>query len=99
MRKLIRKRTGARYGISGVRKMMGFWEYSQKVPVRRHVRRASPDAIAMFQEWARHIMPKRISEGHAAAIQDGVSDRRCQVQKEDVATNLFPAVHGSRDIL
>ena len=26
----------------------------------------------MFQEWAGHIIPKRISEGHAAAIQDGV---------------------------
>ena len=70
MRKPIRERTGVRYGISGVRKMMGFWGYSQKVPVRGHVRRASPDAIAMFQEWARHVMPKRISEGHAAAMQD-----------------------------
>ena len=71
MHKLIRKRTGIRYGISGVHKMMRFWGYSQKVPVRRHVRRASPDAIAMFQEWARHIIPKRISEGHVVAIQDG----------------------------
>ena len=71
MHKLIRKRTGTRYGISGVHKMMRFWGYSQKVPVRRHVRRASPDAIAMFQEWARHIIPKRISEGHVVAIQDG----------------------------
>ena len=70
MHKLIRKRTGIRYGISGVHKMMRFWGYSQKVPVRRHVRRASPDAIAMFQEWARHIIPKRISEGHVVAIQD-----------------------------
>ena len=72
VRKPIRKRTGIRYGISGVRKVMRFWVYSQKVSVRGHVRRASPDAIAMFQEWARHVMPKRISEGHAAAIQDGV---------------------------
>ena len=31
---------------------------------------ASPDAIAMFQEWAGHIIPKRISEGHVVAIQD-----------------------------
>ena len=44
--------------------------YSQKVPVRRHARRASPDAIAMLQEWAGHIIPKRISEGHVVAIQD-----------------------------
>ena len=70
MHKLIRKRAGIRYGISGVRKMMRFWGYSQKVPVRRRVRRASPDAIAMFQEWAGHIIPKRISEGRAVAIQD-----------------------------
>ena len=53
MHELIRKRTGIRYGISGVRKMMIFWGYSQKVSVRRHVRRASPDAIAVFQEWTR----------------------------------------------
>ena len=26
----------------------------------------------MFQEWAGHIIPKRISEGHVVAIQDGV---------------------------
>ena len=26
----------------------------------------------MFQEWAGHIIPKRISEGHVMAIQDGV---------------------------
>ena len=24
----------------------------------------------MFQEWAGHIIPKRISEGHAVAIRD-----------------------------
>ena len=52
--------------------MMRFWGYSQKVSIRRHVRRASPDAIAMFREWAGHIIPKRISEGHAVAIQDGI---------------------------
>ena len=76
MHKLIRKRAGIRYGISGVRKMMRFWGYSQKVSVRRHVRRASPDAIAVFQEWAGHIIPKRISEGRVVAIQDGAhSDR------------------------
>ena len=52
--------------------MMMFWGYSQKVSVRRRVRRASPDAIAMFREWTGHIIPKRISEGHVVAIQDGV---------------------------
>ena len=26
----------------------------------------------MFQEWAGYIIPKRISEGHVMAIQDGV---------------------------
>ena len=26
----------------------------------------------MFQEWVGHIIPKKISEGHVVAIQDGV---------------------------
>ncbi len=26
----------------------------------------------MFQEWAGHIIPKRISESHVVAIHDGV---------------------------
>ena len=60
----------------------------------------SPDAIAMFQEWAGHIIPKRISESRVVAIQDGVIvTDDAGAQKEDIATNLFPAAYGSQDIL
>ena len=78
-RDLIKKMTGAEYRIPHVRAMMRGRGYSMKVPVGRHVRRASPQKISGFQRRMRRLIPKKRADGYIRCVQDeciSVADAR-----------------------
>ena len=49
--------------------MLKRWEYSLKVPVKRHVRRPPDEEIVRFQEELGRLIPQKIEEGYVVAIQ------------------------------
>ena len=69
-RELVSGETGVRYSLSSIYKMLKRWEYSLKVPVKRHVRRPPDEEIVRFQEELARLIPQKIEEGFAMAVQD-----------------------------
>ena len=69
-RELVSGETGVRYSLSSTYKMLKRWEYSLKVPVKRHVRRPPDEEIVRFQEELARLIPQKIEEGFAMAVQD-----------------------------
>ena len=67
---LVSKETGVRYSLSSIYKMLKRWEYCLKVPVKRHVRRPPDEEIVRFQEELAKLIPQKIEEGFAVAVQD-----------------------------
>ena len=69
-RELISKGTGVTYSISSVYRLLKYWQYRLRTPVKRHVRRPSNEKIAQFQKELAEFIPKKIEGGHAVAVQD-----------------------------
>ena len=69
-RELVSGETGVRYSLSSIYKMLKRWEYSLKVPVKRHVRRPPDEEIIRFQEELARLIPQKIEEGYVVAVQD-----------------------------
>ena len=69
-REFVYKRTGVKYGLSSIYKMLKRREYFLKVPVKRHVRRPSDKEIILFQEELARLIPQKIEEGYVVAVQD-----------------------------
>ena len=70
MRDLIAGMSGVEYEISYVRQLLRRWGYTMKVPVARHVKRASRRRIAGFQRRLRRIIPEKTTEGRTKCVQD-----------------------------
>ena len=70
MRKFIFEKTGHRYDLSYVRKLMKKWGYVMKVPVLRHARRPGNRRIRRFQEKANKTIGHLESEGYLMCLQD-----------------------------
>ena len=78
-RDLIKKMTGVEYRIPHVRAMLRGRGYSMKVPVGRHVRRASQQKISGFQRRMRRLIPRKRIDGYIRCVQDeciSVADAR-----------------------
>ena len=69
-RELVSGETGVRYSLSSIYKMLKRWEYSLKVPVKRHIRRPPDEEIIRFQEELARLIPQKIEEGYVVAVQD-----------------------------
>ncbi len=69
-REFVYKRTGVKYGLSSIYKMLKRREYFLKVPVKRHVRRPPDKEIILFQEELARLIPQKIEEGYVVAVQD-----------------------------
>ena len=69
-RKLIAGMTGVRYSVSSAYKLLKRWQYRLKVSVRRYVRRPSDGEIIGFQRELAGLIPQKIEEGYAIAVQD-----------------------------
>ena len=60
----------AEYTISYARRLLRNWGFTRKVPVGRHVRRASRWKIAGFRRSVRRLIEKKRSEGYTVCVQD-----------------------------
>ena len=69
MHKHILKNTGVDYSASHVRKIMKKWGYTMKVPVGRHVNRASKRRIRRFQKKVKGL-EALTAEGWVMCVQD-----------------------------
>ena len=69
-RDLIKTMAGVEYRIPHVRAMLRGHGYSMKVPVGRHVRRASPQKISGFQRRMRRLIPEKRADGYIRCVQD-----------------------------
>ena len=70
VRDLIKKMAGAEYRLPYVRALLRGRGYTMKVPVGRHVRRASPQKIAGFRRRMKRLIPRKRADGHISCIQD-----------------------------
>lgn len=70
MKDFLFENTKKTFDLSYVRKIMKRWEYTMKVPVRRHVRRASKQRIKRFQKRLKKKIDKAISKGYTICVQD-----------------------------
>ena len=70
MADFILEKTGHRYELSHVRKIMKKWGYVMKVPVLRHARRPGNRRIRRFQKKAKDAIEYMESKGHLTCIQD-----------------------------
>ena len=62
--------TGVEYQLPHVRAMLRGRGYTMKVPVGKHVRRASPQTIAGFQKRMRRLIPKKRADGYIRCVPD-----------------------------
>ena len=69
-RELISRETGVAYSVSSVYRMLKCWEYFLRALVRRHVRRPPDEEIAKFQGELARLIPQKMEEGYAVAVQD-----------------------------
>lgn len=60
----------AEYTISYARRLLRNWGFTRKVPVGRHVRRASRWKIAGFRRSVRRLIEKKRSESYTICVQD-----------------------------
>ena len=67
---LIRTMSGVEYEISHVRALLRGRGYTMKVPVGRHVRRASRQKIAGFQRRMRRLIPEKGADGRSRCVQN-----------------------------
>ena len=78
-RDLIKTMTGVEYQLPHVRAMLRGRGYTMKVPVGRHVRRASPQKIAGFRRRMKRLIPEKRADGYIRCVQDeciAVADAR-----------------------
>ena len=64
------EKTGHRYDLSHVRKLMKKWGHVMKVPVLKHARRPGNRRMRRFQGKAKNTMGHLESEGCLTCIQD-----------------------------
>ena len=69
-RDLIKKMTGVEYRLPHVHVMLRGRGYTMKVPVGRHVRRASPQKIAGFRRRMKRLIPKKKMDGYIRCVPD-----------------------------
>ena len=69
-RDLIKEMSGVEYRIPHVRAMLRDRGYTIKVPVGRHVHRASPQKIAGFRRRMRRLIPEKRADGYIRCVQD-----------------------------
>ena len=69
-REFVYKRTGVKYGLSSIYKMLKRQEYFLKVPVKRHARRPPDEEIIRFQEELARLILQKIEGGYVVAVQD-----------------------------
>ena len=62
--------SGVEYEISNVRALLRGRGYTMKVPVGRHVRRASRQKIAGFQRRIGRLIPEKRADGRTRCVQD-----------------------------
>ena len=67
---LIKKTSGIVYEISHVRALLRGHGYTMKVPVGRHVRRASRQKISGFQRRMSRLIPEKGADGYIRCVQD-----------------------------
>ncbi len=67
---LIKTLSGVKYEISHVRALLRGRGYTMKVPVGRHVRRASRQKIAGFQRRIGRLIPEKRADGRTRCVQD-----------------------------
>ena len=60
----------AEYSLQYARKMLRSWGFTRKVPVRRHVGRASRQKIAWFRKKIRNLIESKRREGYTICVQD-----------------------------
>lgn len=70
VRDLIKEKTGTEYRLPHVRSLLRSRGYTMKVPVGRHVRRASRQKIAGFQRRMRRLIPEKGADGYIRCVQD-----------------------------
>ena len=70
MQSHILETTDILFELSYVRKIMKKWGYTMKVPVRRHVRRASKRRIRRFQKSMKKQIPKLEDDEYTICVQD-----------------------------
>ena len=70
MSDFIFKKTGHRYDLSHVRKIMKKWGYTMKVAVFKHARRPGNRRIRRFQAKAKDAIGHLESEGYTTCVQD-----------------------------
>ncbi len=66
----VSKYTGVEYCLAHIRKIMKKWGYAMKVPVGRHVNRASNRRIRRFQKKLAKILKALEAEGWIICVQD-----------------------------
>ncbi len=71
---LIRNMSGieylTEYSLQYARKILRSWGFTRKVPVGRHVRRASRQKIAWFRKKLRGLIGSKRREGYTICVQD-----------------------------
>ena len=74
MRHIIRDGSGieylAEYTISYARFLLRSWGFTRKVPMGRHVKRASRQKIAWFRKKLGPLIEERMRAGYTACVQD-----------------------------
>ena len=74
LRDIIRDGSGigymAEYTISYARFLLRSWGFTRKVPVGRHVKRASRQKIAWFRKKLGPLVEERARAGYTACVQD-----------------------------
>ena len=70
VRDLIKEMAGIEYRLPHVRALLRGRGYTMKVPVGRHVRRASRQKIAGFQRRMRRLIPGKRADGYIRCVQD-----------------------------
>ena len=74
LRDIIRDGSGieymAEYAIPHARFLLCSWGFARKVPVGRHVRRASRQKIAWFRKKLGPLVEERMRAGYTACVQD-----------------------------
>ncbi len=58
------------YTISYARFLLRSWEFTRKVPMGRHVKRASRQKIAWFRKKLGPLVEERVRAGYTACVQD-----------------------------
>ena len=94
MQDFIFQMTGQKFELSYVRKHMKKWGYTMKVPVLRHVNRASRRRIKRFQKRIKKIITQAEVEDYTTCIQDeSIVTADARARKEVYTYGNYRAVY------